>query len=153
MKNIRIYLAAAVLGVALFFTACDVDIAFIDPTDSFKEDLVSETEYGIYTGGETSLQSTLTFNKKSHQLYFSDKGRISRILSNDATKYVEVELSSNPMPNGITGGSVTVQGLSAGISTQDNMTVEVLKMESDKCWLWFAANEGDAEFGAIVMWK
>ncbi len=97
---------------------------------------------------QKSLQNTFLFDKVNHQLYFSDKEHCFRMLSNDAKKYVELTLITEPELNVSTNGTITVKDLPVGVDTQD-VSVKVLKLEDGKCWLW--CTNDDVTFGAIVM--
>lgn len=142
MKRI-IYILTA-LAAAVVMSACGPKE---DPQmvamDSFMEAQMGVP--GLYRDSKVEF----AYNENDHQLFFSKSQRIFRIMNTNSDKYLQFQLSADP----VEGQTVDVVAKSYGFGLSSNTTYKALiveKLENNECHLRSTAEGGYV--GIIINW-
>ena len=140
MKRI-IYIIAALAATVM--TACGPkEDPIMTAMDTFMD---NQTTPGLYR--ESKIE--YAFDAEKDQGYFNKSERIYRIMNESADKYVQCELSANP----VAGQTVDVVAKSFGLGLSSNSTYKSLKVdkiENNLCYLRSSAESGYV--GIIIVW-
>lgn len=121
--------------------SCVTDPALDPSTEQERQALVESVEYGVYKNSE----ALFAFDVNDHQFYSAD-GKISRIVANDASAYVEFEFAYAPVVNKFIEAKTTVSGIFLDGISSGTYKYYILKKEGSKCWVWC----DDEKFGALL---
>ncbi len=141
MKRI-LYIFCA-LAAAVVMSACGPkEDEQMTAMDNFMD---AQNLPGLYRDSKVEF----AFNEESHQAFFSKSQRTYRIMNDSADKYLQFQLSADP----VEGQTVDVVAKSYGFGLSSNTTYKSLrvdKIENNLCYLRSSAEGGYV--GIIIAW-
>lgn len=122
------YTAAAILLVsALMLSGC------VEELSPEEKKFLDKTEYGLYRSGN----DTFVYSDATHQTAVSSTQKSVRLQQDDMDRYLQLIIDGQLKKDGTVAVGIVSKNLSQTV-TSANMSV--LKVSSDKVWLWDEAN-------------
>ena len=139
----RIINIIAALTAAVVMSACGPkEDEQMVAMDGFMD---TQEHPGLYRDSKVEF----AFDEDNHQAFFSKDQRTFRIMNESADKYLQLQLSADP----VVGNTVDVVAKSYGFGLSSNMTYKGLrvdKIENNLCYLRSSAEGGYV--GIIIAW-
>lgn len=141
MRKYSIIFVLLIIAVPGILTGCKNDS--VESGGGLKERFIEITDIGVHT----AATSIFIYDEDNGQHVRSKDGLISRIQTNDKTKYIMVKLSEAPARDKVVGAQVDLYGLpDSGKSTP---YLEVIRFDGGKIWLF----DAESETCYIMPWK